>query len=286
MTRVHDQAMVITGAASGLGRLMAQRFGRLGARLVLWDVDEAGLAHTAGLVADEVGRRPAEVVVDLTETASIDAAAQASRDAAGDPHVVINNAGVTSGQRLTELSDAQIETTMRVNATAPMLVTKRFLPAMIDRDAGHVVTIASAAGLTGVARLMAYCASKHAAVGFADALRHELRTVAPGVRTTLVCPYFIDTGLFAGVRTRFPWLLPILDPDDVADRIVRAVLRDRRRLTMPWLVKAVPALRALPPVITDPIADVLGVNASMDEFRGRADAPLPGSRGTAERPDG
>lgn len=273
MTRVDGRTVLITGGAQGLGRLMAQRFGRLGAELVLWDVDEEGLEETAGLINHELGHKPTTVAVDLTDTASIDHGAAQTRQAAGEPHVLINNAGVTTGERLVELSDHQIETTMRVNAVAPMLVLKRFLPAMVERDAGHVVTIASAAGLTGVARLMAYSASKHAAVGFGDSLRHELRHLAPGVRTTLVCPYYLNTGMFAGVKTRFPWLLPILEADDVADKIVRCVLRDRQRLHTPWLVKATPALRALPPKVTDPLADFLGVNASMEEFVGRPGTP-------------
>lgn len=277
MTRVDGRTVLITGGAQGLGRLMAQRFGRLGADLVLWDIDEPGLEETAGLINDELGHKPTTAPVDLTDTASIDRAAAQTRQAAGDPHVLINNAGVTTGERLIELTDHQIETTMRVNAVAPMLVLKRFLPAMVERDAGHVVTIASAAGLTGVARLMAYSASKHAAVGFGDSLRQELRTLAPGVRTTLVCPYYLNTGMFAGVKTRFSWLLPILDAEDVADRIVRCVLRNRQRLSTPWLVKATPALRALPPKVTDPLADFLGVNVSMEDFVGR-----PGTASRAE----
>lgn len=273
MTRVDGRTVLITGAASGLGRLMAQRFGRLGANLVLWDINETGLKETADLVADEVGRQPTVVPVDLTQTESIDAAVQRSREAAGEPHVLVNNAGVITGDMLVDLSDDAIELTMRVNAIAPLLVTKRFLPHMVARNEGHVVTVSSSAGLTGVARLTAYCASKHAAVGFDDALRHELHQMAPNVQTTVVCPYFVNTGFTAGAKTRFPRLLPILDQHDVADKIVRCVLRNRRRLTMPWLVKAVPALRALPPSATDYVANFLGINVAMDEFEGRPDAP-------------
>lgn len=268
-THVDGRTVLITGAASGLGRLMAERFGRLGANEVLWDLDQSGLEETAALVERAGGSRPHLRTLDVTDTAAMDAAADEARQAAGDVHVLVNNAGVTHGDHLHELSDTAIDLVMRVNAIAPMQITKRFVPAMIRRNEGHVVTIASAAGLTGVKRLGAYSASKHAAVGFADSLRHELRELAPGVGTTLVCPYFVNTGLFEGVETRFPWLLPILEQEDVADRIVRAVLRGRRRLTMPWFVKATPALRALPPLVTDPIADFLGVNKSMDHFRGR-----------------
>ena len=84
-----------------------------------------------------------------------------------------------------------------------------------------------AAGLVGTSRLVDYCASKHAAVGFDESLRLELRRLGSNVKTTVVCPFYISTGMFAGVKTRFRLLLPILTPDYAADRIVRAVRRDR-----------------------------------------------------------
>ena len=98
---------------------------------------------------------------------------------------------------------------------------------MIQRNRGHIVTIASASGLIGVARLADYASSKWAAVGFDESLRAELSKVAPGVMTTVVCPFYINTGMFRGVRSRFPFLLPILEEDDVARRVVHAIQTDR-----------------------------------------------------------
>ena len=85
----------------------------------------------------------------------------------------------------------------------------------------------------------------------------------------MVCPYYIDTGMFRGVKSRFPWLLPILDEDDVAERIVAAIRRDKRRLMMPRTIYLLPLLRLLPVGAFDRLASFLGVNASMDEFKGR-----------------
>ena len=98
---------------------------------------------------------------------------------------------------------------------------------MKARGSGHIVTVASAAGLIGTARETDYAASKFAAVGFDEALRQELRRSAPGVRTTVVCPYYIDTGMFKGVKTRFPLLLPVLKEQEVADRVLKAVRRNQ-----------------------------------------------------------
>ena len=140
---------------------------------------------------------------------------------------------------------------------------------MIERRRGHVVTIASASALVGVAKLADYAASKWAAMGFDESLRAELRQIAPAIQTTVVCPYYIDTGMFRGVKSRFPWLLPILDENDVAARIVDCIQRDKRRLLMPPAVHLLPLLRMLPVGAFDWIATFLGVNASMDEFKGR-----------------
>lgn len=84
-----------------------------------------------------------------------------------------------------------------------------------------------------------------------------------------MCPYYIGTGMFRGVRTRFAWLLPILEPADVAERIVRAIIADRRRLLLPRFVIAPLLIRALPPRAFDRVMDFFGVSQSMDSFRGR-----------------
>src|SRR5690606_13138098 len=111
--------------------------------------------------------------------------------------------------------------------------TRAFLPGMVDRNEGHIVTIASAGGLIGVPRMTDYSASKFAAVGFDDSLRVELKRLGyHGIRTTVVCPFYINTGMFKGVKTRFPWLLPILEPDEAANKIVSAIEKNKQRLIM------------------------------------------------------
>jgi all-trans-retinol dehydrogenase (NAD+) len=140
---------------------------------------------------------------------------------------------------------------------------------MLKRNSGHIVTISSAAGLIGVRGLADYCASKFAALGFDESLRMELRRLKSAVRTTVVCPFFIDTGMFRGVRTRFPLLLPILKPEYAARRIVQAVRKNKKRLIMPRFVCAVLWLRCLPPSVMDFAADFFGISHAMDDFLGR-----------------
>jgi all-trans-retinol dehydrogenase (NAD+) len=132
------------------------------------------------------------------------------------------------------------------------------------------VTIASAAGIIGVSRLGDYSAGKFACFGLDEALRSEFRKSRLRIHTTVVCPYFINTGMFAGVKTRFSFLLPILKQERAAERIFKAVGRRRRRLLMPPLVYAVWPLRLLPVRWFDAVADILGIHSAMDGFRGRS----------------
>ena len=194
------------------------------------------------------------------------------RTAHGPVDILVNNAGVVSGQPLLDLSDERIETTFRVNALAPFWVTRAFLPAMLAQGAGHIVIVASAAGLIGSPRLTDYAASKHAAVGFAEALRMELRQGAPALRVTVVCPSYIDTGMFEGVTTRFSRLLPILKEDDVVTAVLQAIQRDRPSVLLPFMVRTLPAMRLLPTRAFDRVADLLGVTSQMNGFTGRGAA--------------
>jgi all-trans-retinol dehydrogenase (NAD+) len=140
---------------------------------------------------------------------------------------------------------------------------------MIADGDGHIVTIASAGGIAGTARLVDYCSSKFAAFGFDESLRLELKRTGAPVRTTIVCPFYINTGMFDGVTSRFGWLIPILEPDDVVRRIVRAIEKDHARLIMPWFVYSTFLVRLLPVPLYDWLCDFFGISRSMDGFKGR-----------------
>ncbi|NTV73921.1 MAG: SDR family oxidoreductase, partial [Holophaga sp.] len=191
MTRLRGSHVLITGAASGIGRLMAQEARVRGARLTLLDRDEAGLRS----VMAELGGDTAVFTVDLSDRAQIQATAAKVLKTRGAVDVLVNNAGIVTGKPILECSDEAIERTFQVNTLALFWMTRAFLPAMIDQGRGHLVTVASAAGLSGTSRLTDYCASKFAAVGFDESLRLELKRLGHPIRTTVVCPYYIDTGM-------------------------------------------------------------------------------------------
>jgi all-trans-retinol dehydrogenase (NAD+) len=272
VTAVHNKHVLVTGGASGIGRLLAIGCASLGATVTIWDLDLAG-AESVALEAAEAGASGARAFAcDVSDRVDVYASAQEIRAAVGDVDVLVNNAGVVSGRPLLELPDERIERTFGVNTLALFWTTKAFLPQMKARGSGHIVTVASAAGLIGTARETDYAASKFAAVGFNEALRQELRRSAPGVRTTVVCPYYVDTGMFRGVKTRFPLLLPVLREQDVADRVLKAIQHNDALVQMPFMVGALPALRLLPVWAFDQLADFFGLNNAMDAFTGRAPA--------------
>lgn len=264
MTDLEGANVVITGAASGLGRRMAIGVARKGGNLSLWDIDEPALDAVV-VEVQGLGANAEAVVCDVSDREAVYRFAASLEPV----DVLINNAGIVNGKSLLELTDEKIQKGLEINVHALFWMTKAFLPAMIERNRGHIVTIASAGGLIGVPKLTDYCASKFAAFGFDESLRVELKRQRSAVRTTVVCPYFIDTGMFAGVRTRFSFLLPILKEEKVAEAVLKAVERNRPQLQMPAMVHTIPLIRLLPVAWFDTIARIMGISASTDDLIGR-----------------
>jgi all-trans-retinol dehydrogenase (NAD+) len=274
MSRIDGSKILITGGASGIGKLMAQRFADRGATVVIWDVDDPGMKKLA-VEMEGAGRRIGVYHCDVSNRTEVLRVAESVNNDFGGIDILINNAGIVTGKSFLDATDEQIEKGMAINALAHFWTVRAFLPGMILAGKGHIVTISSAAGLIGVSRLVDYCAAKFAAFGFDEALRMEIKQKKWNIRTTVVCPYFIDTGMFDGARTRFSSLLPILDQQRVADRIVKAVEGDRGRLLMPPMVYLLWLLRYLPTSAFDFTANLLGINAAMEGFKGRSGESAP-----------
>ena len=248
---------------------MARRFSRLGARVVLWDINEANLSRVATSIRQQRAGHVYTYKVNVTDHESVYRTAQRVSEEVGVVDILINNAGIVSGKFITELDEAKVEQIFRVNVFAHFYTIKAFLPAMISRNSGHVVTISSASGIGGAVKLTDYSASKFAVFGLDESLRMELEhRGVTGVKTTCVCPYYIRTGMFDGVQSG-P-LVPILDEDYAAQSIVDAIRSENPVLIMPRLLYLVPFLRFLLPVgLFDWVAKFLGITKSMDEFKGR-----------------
>jgi all-trans-retinol dehydrogenase (NAD+) len=272
MSEIAGKNVVITGGARGMGRLMAVKMARLGGRVVVYDVAIEALEA----VVDEITAAGGEAyayVCDVSDRREVYRIAGEVKARVGPVDIVVNNAGIISGRRLLEIPDERIEAVFGVNILALYWVTKAFLPEMIERNSGHIVTMASAAGLLGVDRQTDYSASKHATIGFTESLRAELKRAGrTGIKTTIVEPFYVDTGMVKGVKSRFPRLLPILKQEEVAVKVVQAVVQNQQEVMIPSMLKLVPVFRVLPVSLFDRLAGFLGVHESMDCFVGRSEA--------------
>lgn len=267
---VSGEVVLITGSGSGIGRLMALEFANLGTVLVLWDINQEGLKETARQVKERGVTRVHCYLCDCSDKAEVYSVADQVKREVGDVGILVNNAGIVTGKKFLDAPDTLIEKTMEVNTMAHFWTCKAFLPAMIANNHGHLVSIASSAGLISVNGLADYCASKFAAVGFAESISLELlATGKDGIKTTIVCPYFINTGMFDGCQTKWPRILPILDPNYVAKKIINAVLTDQVFLLMPKSMYLISGLKNILPTKTGVmLGHYLGAFSIMDTFRG------------------
>lgn len=268
---VSGEIVLITGAGSGIGRLLAVKFASLGATVVLWDINQEGLNSTVRLARESGAGRIHSYVCDCSKRQDIYRVADQVKKEVGDVSILINNAGIVIGKRFLDSPDSLVEKTMEVNIMAHFWTYKAFLPAMVAANHGHLVSIASCAGLCGASKMSDYCASKFAAVGFAESIDTEMRGLRKtGVKTTIVCPYVINTGMFDGVKSKWPHLLPILDPEYVAERIISAVRQNQEMLFIPRIAYVLYFLRSFLPVKASVLLlEYFGNLQIMNTFKGR-----------------
>ena len=217
----------ITGGASGLGRALALRFARDGARVAIGDVNEARLAET-GEEISAAGGEPLALRCDITSDEDVAGAAEAVRNAWGGLDVLVNNAGVAAAGTVLETSMDDWRWMLEINLLGAVRVTRAFLPMMEAAAAGHVINVASAAGIVQSPGMASYNVAKAGMIALSETLRSE--TAGFGVGVTVVCPSFFTTNLMEsyrgpqdGARDLAGRLMSRsrLDADDIADAVVR-----------------------------------------------------------------
>lgn len=267
---VAGEIVLITGAGSGLGRLLALQFARLGAVLVLWDVNKEANEESLQAAREAGATRAHAYTCDCSQREEVYRVADQVKKEVGDVSILINNAGIVTGKKFLDCPDDLMEKSLDVNFKAHLWTYKAFLPAMVANNHGHLVCISSSAGLVGVNGLADYCASKFAAFGFAESVFLETSAQKQnGIKTTIVCPFLIKTGMFEGCMTACPTLLPILEPEYAVRKIVEAILQEKLYLYMPKFLYFIMFLKSFLPVKTGMlIADYLGVFHVMDGFTG------------------
>jgi NAD(P)-dependent dehydrogenase (short-subunit alcohol dehydrogenase family) len=182
---------VVTGGGRGIGAAVAAELARHGATLTLMGRDAAVLEARAATLASGYGVPVHAVRCDVANERAVEAAFTEARSRAGDPLVLVNNAGVAEGAPLRDTTLAMWERMLAVNLTGTFLCSRAVLDAMLEAGWGRIVNIASVTGLQGRGRLSAYTAAKHGVVGFTRSLAHEV--AKKGVTVNAVCPAYTDT---------------------------------------------------------------------------------------------
>lgn len=276
---ISKDVILITGAASGIGRLMAYKFTILGARMIVcWDINEKGNNETVEYINNTLKGKAVGFKINLASRENIydvseqtkDKVVSVLNDKLAYVTMLINNAGIVSGKPLLNCNDSMVQLTTDVNLTSHFWTIKAFLPTMLKNNKGHIVEIASAAGQSGSAGLVDYCASKFGVVGIAESLYMEMHKFKKNVNVTVVCPYYISTGMFEGAKTGYPWLLDFIKPDKMVDVIVKGVRRNEYKILHPFLLQPLIMLKEFLGIkMCTKIGDAIKLHDSMDNFVGR-----------------
>jgi short-subunit dehydrogenase len=232
--RLDGAAVAITGGARGIGLATAKAFAAKGSRVFIGDLD-ADLAVEA---ASEFGGHG--FGLDVRSRVSF----ARFLDAVAAPlTVLVNNAGIMPAGRFADEDDAITDAILDINVKGVLIGTKLALPGMLERGTGHIVNIGSYLGKVPAAGLASYCASKHAVVGFSEALHDEL--AGTGVTVTAVLPSAVRTELTAGVK--LGGLLPTVDPEDIATAILATCDKRRSLVAVPgWMRTYEPTAALIP----------------------------------------
>lgn len=266
--QIKNNVVLITGGASGIGRIMGRMALQKGAKaLVIWDINEKNIEDT---IAEHSAYGTVKGYrVDVSKYENVQEAYVSTCQEFGQVDIIIQCAGiVTSNNTFNNNSVQEIDRTMTINTIAPMYVGLVALNDMIKRDKGQIVTICSAAGMLALPKMSIYAASKWGAIGWSDSVRIELQRMKSHVQMTTVAPYFINTGMFDGVQSR---IFPILDPENTSRKIIKATEKGKMFKGIPFSFHFIRLMQGILPVkLLDFIfGDICGIYTVMDHFTGR-----------------
>lgn len=250
-----EKIVVITGASSGIGREAALEFAKLHASVVLVSRDKEKLEQ----VAKELSKYQVQVLVCSCDISQKDQVSQMSEqvlDKFGTVDILVNNAGFGIYGMFNDLKAEEIESQMATNYLGMVYCTKAFLPKMLGRKSGHIVNVASVAASFGIPRMVGYCASKFAMLGFSESLYHELK--GSGVGITVVSPIMVKTNFFNhNSFNKMPRYTTALSANTVAKAVVRAASSPRLEIVVPQFVRIAIWFKQTFPYLINPIVGII-----------------------------
>ena len=266
--KIKGSNVLITGGASGIGKIMGRMALEKGARnLIIWDINIAAIEAVKQEfkeLGNVYGYR-----VDVSSNDTVVNTYKRVLEDCGEVDILINCAGiVTSNKTFDQMSADEITRTININTIAPMFVAHAMLPDMLRRNRGHICTITSAGGMLSNPKMSVYAASKWGATGWSDSVRIELQEMKSKVRITTVAPYYINTGMFDGVKSP---IIPILKPEYVSRKVLRAIEKNKNFAGIPFGFHFIRFWQAFLPtrVFDFFFGKVFGIYHAMDQFTGR-----------------
>lgn len=180
-------------------------------------------------------------VVDISNREQVYEKAKLLENDIGNVDILINNAAIVCCRPFWQLPDRSIESTYDINIVSNYWTAKAFLPNMMKNNRGHICTVGSVTGMMGTYGCSDYAATKYACIGFHESLLIDLKTHGyDNINLTLICPYYINTGMFAGVKPR---VFPMLEPEYVAEEIIMAIRTNTVWCVLPNSMRIVSSLK-------------------------------------------
>ena len=257
MRTIRGKKVLITGAAGGIGRALAMRFAQEQADLYLTDIDNNRLQEVISAVHAH-GIAAWGACCDLTQSAEITLLNQQILNEWNGVDVLVNNAGVCYYGPTLQMTDQQWNWLLAINLHAPAQFVRELLPTLLSRPEAHILNVCSLYAFAGTARCSAYHLTKFGLLGFTEALRAEFGRRGLGV--TAVCPGFVATKLYESMasgeesqKTRVPPKWVTSTPEQVADKALRALYRDRRLALIGWPSYALYYLKRFAPGLIDSV---------------------------------
>ena len=274
MKDLKNKKVLITGGARGIGKQIALEFARQGADIIICDSDKSFFNKTEfkknRKEIEDIGASCYGFYLDVTKYEDIIRERRSILDLVGKIDVLVNNAGVVFGGNFLEVPIEKHRLTYDVNTYGIINMLHVFLQDLIDQPTAHIVNISSASGFVPLPGGSTYASSKAAVTSLSESLNIELKREGnQHVGMTIVCPGYVQTGMFDGVKG--PILVPILTPEKLAKKIVKAVQKNKRFVLEPTFIKFLPFIKGVfPQFVLDLFSHVMGVNRSMDLWKGHS----------------
>ena len=274
MKTLKNKKVLITGGAKGIGKQIAIEFSKMGADIIICDLDKSFFSEDnfKKNVKDikDIGGSCWGYYLDVTKYDDIIKVREKMLSDIGKIDILVNNAGVVFGGKFLEVPIKNHQLTYAVNTQGIINMCHVSLQDLIDQPNSHIVNIASASGFTALPNGATYASSKAAVTSFSESLLNELKKNGnTHVGMTITCTAYVKTGMFEGVKD--PILIPMLTPEKLAKKIVRAVHLNKMFVLEPAFIKCIPIIKAIfPRFIYDYLGRMLGGYNSMDFWEGHS----------------